>query len=211
MSIPIAEILKTIPTAIQVFKDIKDLFNETRKDVEKQKPSDRWAVYINPIHGFKISWPPQRWGIQEIGNIAPYTYIPIVLSFKMTRSVRVTSTTTVGQSEEIVPSVNVAIDLLGGIEMQQYVNLVVEGLSNTYSSIGADFIEERLARKVEGDKALIAFHVKFPNVLMWKMQKIQRFEDKMYTVTGAIIESIPNVEIALQDLPKIMNSVSILS
>ncbi|MCW4045604.1 MAG: hypothetical protein NWE94_08830 [Candidatus Bathyarchaeota archaeon] len=210
MSLPIGEIVKLIPAAIQVCKDLKTLFNESRKEVESQKAGDRWATYINPIHGFKVSWPAQRWGIMEIGNIAPYTYIPITLSFKMTRSVRVPSTVNIGKSDEIVPNVNLTIDLHGGIDMHQYVKIGLEGLSAMYKSVGAEFYEERLGRKVEADGALVAGHVKFSNVLLWQIQKIKRFEDKMYTVTGTIIEGVPNVEIALNDLPKIMNSVTIL-
>ncbi|MEM4311644.1 MAG: hypothetical protein QXX95_04580 [Nitrososphaerales archaeon] len=53
----------------------------------------------------------------------------------------------VAQRVKILPSVDVAIDLHGGIKMQQYIKTTVESLSTLYNSLGAEFIEEKLARK----------------------------------------------------------------
>jgi hypothetical protein len=211
MSLPIAEIIKAIPVAIQVYKDLKSMFNESRKAVEDQNPSDRWATYINPIHQFKISWPTQRWAISEIGNIAPYTYIPAMLSFKMATPIKVSSALNVSGNKEIVPNVNITIDLNGGIDMNQYIKITVDGLSNMYKSVGAEFYEDLLGRKVEADNAVIAYHVKFPEYRMWQIIKVKKSEDKMYSVCGTIIEEAQGMEIAMGDIPKIMNSVAILA
>lgn len=206
----ISEMIKNVPMGIQIFKDIKSLFNELRSDLEKQTANNRWAVYINPIHSFKISWPPQRWAIQEIGNIAPNIYTPIQIFFKMTQSIRIPSLQNVGESQEIFPNVNITIDLNGGIEMGLYVKSVIEMTSEIYGSIGAEFIEEKTARKVEDNKAQIAFHVKYANAHIWQLQNIQRYNNKMYTLTGTIVDSISNADIASQDLVNIMKSFSIV-
>ncbi|MCW3995029.1 MAG: hypothetical protein NWE98_02620 [Candidatus Bathyarchaeota archaeon] len=210
MSFPLTEIIKAIPTAIQVYKDLKSVFNDSRKDIEQQNPSERWATYINPIHSFKISWPTQRWAISEIGNIGPYVYMPAMLSFKLASPIKVSRSLNPTGNNEIVPNVNITIDLNGGIEMSQYVKVVLEGLSSTYKSAGADFFEDFLGKKIEADNAVLAYHVKFPEYVMWQVIKIRKSQDKMYSVCGTVIEGASGLEIAVSEIPKIMNSVAIL-
>jgi hypothetical protein len=204
MSIPIADICKALSVGLQICKDLKSLINDSRKDIEQNEPKYNWATYIDPVHSFKISWPTQRWGIVEIGDILPSVYRPIELRYRTANSVNIPL------MGELVPNVSVTIDKNGGIEMQQYVKSMKEKLCTTYQSCGATKLEDRLCEKVESNEALVAYHTTFPNFLLWEIRKIKRFEDKMYLVAGSIVEDLPCLDLVTVDLPKIMNTVAIL-
>jgi hypothetical protein len=204
MSIPIEDIFRALSPSLQICKDLKSLINDSRKDIEKHGPSYHWATYINPIHSFKISWPTQRWGIVEIGDILTSVYRPIELRYRTANSVNIPL------MGELVPNVSVTIDKNGGVEMQQYVKSMKEKLYTTYQLCGATKLEDRLGEKAESNEALVAFHVTFPNVLLWEIRKIKRFEDRMYIVAGLIIEGLPCLDLVLDDLQKMMNTVAIL-
>jgi hypothetical protein len=212
MSLPIAEIISTVPTAIQVCKDLKSLFNESRKGVESVSANDLWAVYINPIHHFKISWPTQRWSLLELGlHTAPYTYLPVTVGCRFVKPVRVPNILVTGTTNDVVPSVVITIDLNGGIEMAQYVKISLEGLKSAFDAAGGTFYEDRLGRTIESDNAIFAYHVVYSEATIWQIFRIRRVNDKMYTVCGTIIEGLSGIEVAICDIPKIMNSVCILA
>ena len=94
--------------------------------------------------------------------------------------------------------------------MQQYVKSMKEKLYAKYRLCGATTLEDRLGEKAESNEALVAYHVTFPNFLLWEIRKIKRFEDKMYIVAGLIVEGLPCLDLVIADLPKIMNTVAIL-
>jgi hypothetical protein len=204
MSIPIEDIFRALSTGLQICKDLKSLINDSRKDIEQNEPSYHWATFIDPMHSFKISWPILRWGIVEIGDVLPSVYRPIELRYRTTNSVNIPL------MGELVPNASVTIDKNGGIEMQQYVKSMKEKLYAKYRLCGATKFEDRLGEKAELNEALVAYHVTFPNFLLWEIRKIKRFEDKMYTVAGLIVEGLPCLDLVIADLPKIMNTVAIL-
>lgn len=212
MSLSIGDIIKLIQTGVQVFRDLRSLYDASRKDVERQEKGDRWATYINPIHSLKISWPSQRWKFTEKSNITADISYPLFLEFKMTEPVAVPSPRGSGINDEVVPNIAVLIDRNGGIPMDIYLKTTTESYSSLYKAAGAKFIEERSGRKVESDEAVVPFHAVYPNVDLWQILKIKRFEDKMYTVRGLVIEnpSVSAFDIAFNDLPKIMNSIAVL-
>jgi hypothetical protein len=140
----------------------------------------------------------------EIGDILTSVYRPIELRYRTANSVNIPL------MGELVPNVSVTIDKNGGVEMQQYVKSMKEKLYTTYQLCGATKLEDRLGEKAESNEALVAFHVTFPNVLLWEIRKIKRFEDRMYIVAGLIIEGLPCLDLVLDDLQKMMNTVAIL-
>lgn len=204
----VADILKLIPVGIQIYKDLKSLFDESRKHVEQQKTSDRWATYIDPIHSLKISWPTKRWRITGNGNIAPDMYRPLTLQFKTDVLVEIPSIRKIGESELTVPFVDVTI--MDGVDLKGYTEMMTKRLSSLYERAGGKLVEERLGTKIEPTDALIAHHIVFQNAVMWQIRKIKRYEDKMYIVCGQMIEAVPYLYIVQSDLPKIINSVAIL-
>jgi hypothetical protein len=204
MSIPIADVFRALSTGLQIFKDLKSLINDARKDIEQNGPSYHWATFIDPMHSLKISWPILRWGIVEIGDILPSVHRPIELRYRTTNSVNIPL------MGELVPNVSVTIDKNGGVEMQQYLKSVKEKLHAKYRLCGATKFEDRSGEKAELSEALVAYHVTFPNFVLWEIRKIKRFEDKMYTVAGLIVEGLPCIDLVIDDLPKIMNTAAIL-
>lgn len=57
-------------------------------------------------------------------------------------------------------------------------------------------IRKRLGRQVQENSALIAGRVNFlQDIKGWDVARITRFEDKVYCITGIIIEGVPNFHI----------------
>jgi hypothetical protein len=212
MSLSIVEIFNLIQTGIQVCKDLRSLFEVSRRDIEHQQGGDRWATYINPIHSLKISWPSQRWSFSECGNVTPEICYPILLNFKMSEPILVASAKGQGKSDEVVPNIAVLIEKNGGIPMDIYLKMMNDNYVAMYGLAGAQVVQDMLGKKVTPDEALVAFHAIFPKVNLWHINNIKRFEDRMYVVRGLIIESksSSSFDLALSDLPKIMNSITIL-
>jgi hypothetical protein len=124
-------------------------------------------------------------------------------------SVQIPSITEAGESVQAVPFVDLTITD-GGIDLKGYTELMTRRLSSLYESVGGKLTEDRLGTKIETNDALIAYHIVFPNAVIWQIRKIKQCKDKMYIVTGQVIEAVPYFYIVAGDLPEIMNSVAIM-
>lgn len=130
----------------------------------------------------------------------------------------------------------VTIDRHGSLDMETYVKAALDNLSVALQRISAEFREERSALRVENDNAIVAGRLEYKppysstsqvrnisdnsrsnspdkemsSVSLWKLIRIIRSGDRMYTLTGTLVESAGMEEIAYKDMVEIMNTFSSL-
>ena len=219
--------LQALSSGFQSYKGVKEMVNDIQKSIEKKRsPESNWSAYINPHERFKISWPSQRWAMREIGPILPtlsYVNIPVQLRFRLNPEPTMIPALGIG----LFHNLTVTVDLHGEVEMHHYVKTSLEGIVRAFESMGAKFYEEKSAHKVDVDNATLAGRIIFasgtsneaadtgtkagnPEQVVWKIITIQRFKERVYSLTGTIIESAGMDEIASKDLMDIMKAFVIL-
>lgn len=219
-------------TSVNNYKNIKEILEDAKSFFNKHKDSTN-SVYINQYENFKITWPSQRWAIREIGNIVPFTVqisTPIQLNYILMTPKALPNR--FNPYAESYHNLTVTINRHGSIEMNTYVNTTISEITQVAKKLDAEFTEEISSRKILRDQAVIVGKLVYTFKQLndqvskrdlakpdeddtgdytthLKFVKIIRSKDKMYTITGTLIQSAENIEIAYSDLMEIMKNFSV--
>lgn len=220
-------------TGVKNYKNIKELIEDTKTFFNKNKNSTN-SVYINQFENFKLTWPSQRWAIREIGSVSPtavFINAPVQLNYVLMAPKAIPNR--FNPFAELYHNLTVTINRHGSIEMNMYVNTFISEITDVASRLDAEFIEETSARKILKDEAIIVGKLVYTykeindsdkenNVTVntdkletqdysthLKFVKIIRSREKVYTITGTVIQSAESSEIAFSDLMEIMKNFSV--
>jgi hypothetical protein len=207
----IVALMQALPSAITVLKSGKELIEHAKGHLERKSQYKDWCLYVNPLHNFKLSWPTQRWSMQEGFNLGGYIYFPTRLLFRMTSAEQLPSVIEPGGNQQMVPFIGVGIDLNGSISMEKYVMANLDRYGEIYSRIGAKITEEKMSRRVDQDAASFVHRIEFPNVTLLELHKITRFKDKMYSLNIDLFENKPYADVALEDTRHIIDSFALIA
>jgi hypothetical protein len=220
-------VLQTLSSSVKLYKDANGLVKDIQNYFDKGKSAEsKWCVYFNPLERFKISWPSQRWAFREIGPVLPsltYLNTPMQLRFRLNPE-PTQIPNLLEPSIALFHNFNVTVDLHGEIGMSTYVKTANENISRLFEAVGAKYYDEKSGQRIEDDNARIACRIVFPQLpkttshntsdkslssdngtqgmerCLLKFTRIIRFGERMYNLTGTIVESAGMDEIALKDL-----------
>jgi hypothetical protein len=216
--------LQAITFGVQNYRNIKEIMQDVLRRLDKKSDVGDWSIYFNALEGFKISWPSQRWLIREIEGVLPLPSLvsaPIQIRFKLAPPTVVPNV--LDPAMTLFHNLVVKVDRHGSMNMESYVKAALQLLSTTFAKF-AEFKEERSGRRVDENNAVIAGRLvykppenldanntgKGTSVSLWKLLRIIRSGDRMYTLTGTLVDTAGMEEIALKDMMEIVDSFSSL-